>query len=137
MQDCGDLVRLWALLFDRVAATTAEPWRHHAADWFARLVDDPRRARFPVIEVDGTIVATAIGALQSSTGRRTVRLMNVITLAEHRGHGFATALVLDVLTWARSITADDVEVSATPDAVSLYTRLGFLPTSAARMRLAL
>lgn len=137
MQDCGDLIGLWGLLFDRVAATTEEPWRHHAAGWFARLVDEPGRARFPVIEVDGTIVATATGTLQTGPGGRTVRLMNVITVAEYRGHGFATTLVLDVLDWARSVAADRVDLSATPGSLSLYTRLGFTTTSAARMRLVL
>ncbi|SDS78086.1 GNAT family N-acetyltransferase [Actinoplanes derwentensis] len=142
-QDCGDLVRLWGLLFGDVAATTNEPWRQHAAGWFTRLVDDADNARFPVIEVDGAIVATAIGTLELGVPNpycakgRTVRLMNVITLAEHRGHGFATTLVLDVLAWARSVAADRVDLSATPAALPLYAKLGFTMTSAPRMKLVL
>lgn len=138
-QDCGALVGLWEVLFGAAATATDEPWRHHAAGWFTRLVDDPANARFPVIEVDGTIVATAIGTLQcdpSATGR-TVRLMNVITVAEHRGHGFATTLVLDVLSWARSVAADRVDLSVTSEGLPLYAKLGFTMTSARRMNLVL
>jgi GNAT superfamily N-acetyltransferase len=107
-----ELLRLWALLFDEGNAAPDERWRSHAAEWFTRAVNEPRSARFPVIEVDGSIVATAIGTLELGVPNphcirgRTVRLMNVITLAEHRGHGYGTRLILDVVEWARSIDAD-------------------------------
>ena len=39
----------------------AEAWTAHARGWFARYVTDPAQARFPVAEVDGELVATAIG----------------------------------------------------------------------------
>jgi GNAT superfamily N-acetyltransferase len=136
------LLGLWTLLFDEDDAAPG-PWRSHAAEWFARSVDDPRTARFPVIEVDGAIVATAIGTLELGAPNpwcpkgRTVRLANVITLAAHRGRGYGTTLVLDVLDWARSMDADRVDLSATPDGQRLYERLGFTPTSAPRMKLVL
>ncbi|MGX6605042.1 GNAT family N-acetyltransferase [Micromonosporaceae bacterium Da 78-11] len=138
--DCGELLDLWAMLFD---AAPDVPWRQHAAVWFRRLVGEPSSARFPVIEVDGAIVATAIGTLELGVPNpqcargRTVRLMNVITLVGHRGHGHGTALVLDVLDWARSVEADRVDLSATPDGRRLYERLGFTMTSAPRMKLVL
>lgn len=139
-RDGEELLRLWALLFD---SATQAPWRSHAAEWFARVVDDPDNAHFPVIEVDGEIVATAIGTLEVGVPNphcirgRTVRLANVITRAEHRGHGYGTTLVLDVLDWARSVGADRVDLSATPDGQRLYDRLGFTMTSAPRMKLVL
>ncbi|GIH09270.1 hypothetical protein Rhe02_73370 [Rhizocola hellebori] len=135
-----ELLRLWALLFDQDKAAPEERWINHAAEWFTRMVDDDSSARFPVIEVDGAIVATAIGTLELGVPNphclrgRTVRLMNVITLAEHRGHGYGTRLVFDVLNWARSIHADRVDLSATPQGQRLYERLGFTMTSAPRMK---
>lgn len=66
-----------------------------------------------------------------------MRLANVITLPEYRGQGHGTALVLDVVAWARSIAADRVDLSATPAGQRLYEKLGFVLTSAPRMKLVL
>jgi GNAT superfamily N-acetyltransferase len=127
-------------LYDEGTAAPEEPWRSHAAEWFARFANDPSSARFPVIEVDGAIVATAIGTLElgvpnpQCTRGRTVRLANVITLPGHRGRGYGATLVLDVLDWARSIDADRVDLSATPEGQRLYAKLGFTITSAPRMK---
>lgn len=142
-RDCGRLLQLWALLFDEDDAAPQEPWRSHAAEWFIRFVDDPGHARFPVIEFDGAIVATAIGTLELGVPNpqcargRTVRLANVITSAKHRGRGYGTTLVLDVLDWARSVDADRVDLSATPEGQRLYEKAGFTMTSAPRMKLVL
>lgn len=57
---------------------------------------------------------------------RTVRLADVITTTEHRGHGFGTLLVRDVIEWARSIEADRVDLSATPDGQRIYEQAGFV-----------
>jgi GNAT superfamily N-acetyltransferase len=130
------LLRLWELLFADDGPSAEGPWRGHALAWFSQYVDDSRTARFPAIEVDGELVATAIGTLeigvpspQCARGR-TVRLANVITLPEHRGQGHGTALVLDIVTWARSMAADRVDLSATPAGQRVYERLGFTLTSA-------
>ncbi len=142
-EDGAELLRLWALLFDEGGAASKEPWKGHAREWFTRYVDDTRNARFPVIEVDGELVATAIGTLEIGVPSpqcvrgRTVRLANVITLPEHRGQGHGTMLVLDVVAWARSIAADRVDLSATPTGQRIYERLGFTVTSAPRMKLVL
>ena len=142
-EDGARLLRLWALLFDDEDPASEQPWTGHAGDWFARHAGDPLTARFPVIEVDGELVATAIGTLEIGVPSpqcvrgRTVRLANVITLPEHRGHGHGTTLVLDVVAWARSITADRVDLSATPAGQRIYERLGFTVTSAPRMKLVL
>jgi GNAT superfamily N-acetyltransferase len=141
--DGAQLLRLWALLFDDDEPASEQPWTGHARDWFARYSGDPLTAWFPVIEVGGELVATAIGTLEIGVPNpqcvrgRTVRLANVITLPEHRGHGHGTTLVLDVVAWARSITADRVDLSATPAGQRIYERLGFTVTSAPRMKLVL
>ena len=62
--DSPELLHLWALLFDAGNAATEEPWTNHARERFTRFVDDGSNARFPVIEVDSEIVATAIGNLE-------------------------------------------------------------------------
>jgi GNAT superfamily N-acetyltransferase len=66
-----------------------------------------------------------------------VRLANVITLPAHRGRGYGTLLVLHVIEWARSIEADRVDLSATPDGQRIYERAGFKRTTAPRMKLIL
>ena len=142
-EDGAQLLRLWALLFDENGTTPEEPWKGHAREWFTRYVDDADQARFPVIEADGELVATAIGTLEIGVPNpqcvrgRTVRLANVITLPEHRGQGLGTMLVLDVVAWARSIAADRVDLSATPTGQRIYEKVGFTVTSAPRMKLVL
>jgi GNAT superfamily N-acetyltransferase len=142
-EDGAQLLRLWALLFDEDGTMSEEPWEGHARGWFTRYVDDTRNARFPVIEIDGELVATAIGTLEIGVPNpqcvrgRTVRLANVITLPEHRGQGHGTMLVLDVVAWARSIAADRVDLSATPGGQHIYEKIGFTLTSAPRMKLVL
>jgi GNAT superfamily N-acetyltransferase len=141
--DGPQLVRLWALLFDEDDSTSDDVWRGHAREWFSQFVARPSLARFPLIEVDGQIVATAIGTLEVGVPNpqcprgRTVRLANVITLAAHQGVGYGTLLVNDVTEWARSINADRVDLSATPEGQRIYARAGFILTSAPRMKLVL
>lgn len=134
---------MWAQLFDEDDARTPAPWIQHSQEWFAQAVDDPATARFPVVEVGDEIVAPAIGTLEIGVPnpqcprRRPARLANVITLPEHRGNGYGTLLVLDVVEWARSIAADRIDLSATPEGEHLYEKLGFVRTSAPRMKLVL
>ena len=120
-----------------------EQWRGPAREWFSRFVEDDTSARFPLIELDGTLVSTAIGTLELGVPNpfcirgRTVRLANVFTVPEHRGSGYGTRLVLDVIEWARSINADRVDLSATAEGQSIYEKVGFRLTSAPRMKLML
>jgi GNAT superfamily N-acetyltransferase len=142
-EDGVQLVDLWARLFDPQVAGPEATWRSHAQAWFAEQVDEPLAARFPVVEVGERIVACAVGALELGVPNpwcprgRTVRLANLITTPAQRGRGFGTALVSDVLGWARSIGADRVDLSATPDGGRIYEKLGFEVTSAPRMKLVL
>ncbi len=141
--DAAQLLPLWASVFDEDDTDPPTPWRMHARPWFTRLVEDRTTACFPVIEVDGDLVATAIGTLELGVPNpqcprgRAVRLANVITLPEHRGRGYGTLLVRQVIEWARSIDADRVDLSATPDGQRIYERAGFNLTKAPRMKLVL
>jgi GNAT superfamily N-acetyltransferase len=58
-------------------------------------------------------------------------------MPEHRGRGYGTLLVRDVVEWARSIDADRVDLSATPDGQRIYEQVGFNLTEAPRMKLIL
>lgn len=141
--DASQLLLLWGLLFDEEDTAPVTTWKQHAQEWFARFVEDRTAASFPVIDVDGGVVATAIGTLELGVPSphcrrgRTVRLANVITLPEHRGRGYGTLLVRDVIAWAQSIDADRVDLSATPDGQRIYERVGFNLTKAPRMKLVL
>lgn len=140
--DGRQLLRLWGLLFDE-DQSVVPPWRSHAQAWFERSVDDPCAACFPLIEVRGAVVATAIGTLELGVPNpwcprgRTVRLANVITLPEHRANGYASMLVRDVIEWARGVEADRVDLSATTEGQRIYAEAGFVLTSAPRMKLVL
>lgn len=142
VKDCDALLRLWGDLFE-IDNLETEQWRGPASEWFTRFVEDNTSARFPIIERDGTIVSTAIGTLELGvpnpycTRGRTVRLANVFTVPEHRGAGYGTRLVQDVIEWARTINADRVDLSATPEGQSIYEKVGFTLTSAPRMKLML
>jgi ribosomal protein S18 acetylase RimI-like enzyme len=131
------------MLFEQDDSSVDRQWRIHATEWFDRLVAAASSARFPVIEVNGVIVATAIGTLEigvpnpHSPQGRSVRLANVITLPQYRGRGHGTRVVRDVIDWAEVIKADRVDLSATPEGQRLYERVGFIHTSAPRMKLVL
>lgn len=143
VDDGSQLLRLWDLLFDQSDSAERQPWRNNALAWFARVAGNSRAARFPVVEVDGTVVATAIGTLELGVPNphcvrgRTVRLANVVTMPAHRGKGYATLLVRDVIEWARTVDADRVDLSATREAQRIYEKAGFVVTSAPRMKLVL
>lgn len=141
--DADQLLSLWDLLFADTDPTTAPAWKEHAHDWFAHHVDDSTSTRLPVIDVQGSIVATAIGTVELGVPNphcprgRAVRLANVITVPGHRGRGYATELIRDVIRWAETVGADRVDLSATPDGQRIYEQLGFTGTSAPRMKLVL
>jgi GNAT superfamily N-acetyltransferase len=142
-RDRDAVLHLWASLFEDADAPVHDSWADSARGWFTDSVGEPDTARFPVIEVAGRIVATAIGSLEIGVPNpwcprgRTVRLANVFTRPSHRNQGFATMLVLDIVTWARRISADRVDLSATAIGQRLYDKVGFVRTSAPRMKLVL
>lgn len=130
-------------MFDELVIAPQSPWQANAREWLERHLDDGDNVRFTVIEVDGDIVATAVGTLELGVPNpqclrgRTVRIANVITVPDHRRQGHGAMLVLDLVTWARAIGADRVDLSATADGQHLYERLGFVTTSAPRLKLVL
>jgi GNAT superfamily N-acetyltransferase len=143
LDDIEALLALWELLYREVDLNSSTRWQAAARDWFERSVDAPASTRIPVVTVGTQVVATAIGTVELGvpnpfcpTGR-TVRLANVITLSAHRGQGHGTRLVHDIVAWARSVHADRVDLSATPDGQRIYEQLGFTLTSAPRMKLVL
>ena len=135
--------RFGDLLFDEMYPPPATAWKEHARDWFASHVDDSTSTLLSVIDVQGSIVAAAIGTVELGVPNpqcprgRIVRLANVITLPGHRGRGYATELVRNVITWAEVVGADRIDLSATPDGQRIYEQLGFTLTSAPRMKLVL
>lgn len=141
-EDIEQLLPLWASLFDQ-EPPLLDTWVDHARAWFGMTVGARETAAFPVIDIDGRVVACAIGTLETgapnphSPRGRTARLSNVVTLPEHRGRGFGTALVDAVIEWARRIDADRVDLSATSQGQRIYERAGFRLTSAPRMKLPL
>lgn len=141
--DAVQLLRLWSLLFEEDACASGTTWKRHAHEWFMAVVKASDTARVAVVELDGEVIATALGTLEVSVPNpqcsrgRSVRLANVFTLPQHRGLGYGTLLVHDIVDWARSIDADRVDLSATQAGQRLYDRIGFQATKAPRMKLVL
>ncbi len=125
------MLPLWASLFDQ-EPPLLDGWVDHARAWFGRNVCGARKtAAFPVIDIGGRIASCGFGTLETgvpnpqSPSGRAAPLSNVVTLPEDRGRGFGTALVDVVMEWARSIDADRVDLSATPQGQRMYERAGF------------
>jgi GNAT superfamily N-acetyltransferase len=141
--DRSEVLALWTALFEEDGAPTTDSWSENAGTWFTESVPRADVTTLPVIEVAGRIVATAVGSLAVgvpnpwSPRGRTARLENVYTRPSHRGRGFGTMLVLDVVSWARRIEADRVDLSTTPLGRRIYEKAGFVATSAPRMKLVL
>lgn len=141
--DTEHVLRLWELLFDELDSSATAVWKEHAREWLAKHLDDGATARISVVDVEGEVVATAVGTVELGVPNpqcprgRTVRLANVITLPAHRGCGYATELVHEVIAWAAGVDADRIDLSATPEGQRIYEQLGFRLTSAPRMKLVL
>lgn len=141
--DSYAVLELWALLYDGMDAPDAGEWREHARAWFAAHLGDESDARIAVVDVDGGVVATAVGTIERGVPNPYspiglgVRLSNVITHPDQRGRGHGTALTRDVIAWAASLGADRIDLSATRDGQRVYEELGFTYTSSPRMKLVL
>lgn len=88
-----------------------------------RMVAEAGRARHFAVVVDGVVVSSA----DLYSDGRTAQIEDVGTLAEYRGHGYASAVVMRALDEARATGHDFVFLVA--DArdwpKELYRRLGF------------
>ncbi len=138
VEDAAGLLSLWDVMFEEMDSPSTD-WQGPALEWLGSCVG-MEAARVPVIEVSGELVASAVGFVEtgvpnpySPTGRA-VRLVNVVTLPAHRGRGYATELIGDVVGWARGVGADRVDLSASPQGLRLYERLGFTLATAPRMK---
>lgn len=142
--DVAILPHLWASVFDlRLDPDDVPRWAVNAGRWLELAVHDPANAHVVVIEASGEVVATGMGTLELGppnpacpTGRA-VRLANVYTAPPWRGRGLGARIVRDVIGWASSIGADRVDLSTTTAGRHLYEQLGFVTTSAPRMKLEL
>lgn len=145
--DVVTLVALRALMFTAMGTPTdvvsAAPWQFEANAWF-RANLGRRRVKVVVAEVDGTVVACAMGVVvhwppspTTPTGAAGV-LQNVATFPEYRGQGLAAACVDAVLLWFRHATdVGTVELFATPEGRPMYERRGFVEHEFATLRLSL
>ena len=105
-------------------------WEGGATTWFAERVD-AAGCRFSVVEVDGRVVACAIGIRRdtpSSPGNPVggdIHINNVCTVAAERGKGYASLALADVMQWARATGVGRAELMATAQGRGLYERQGF------------
>ncbi len=112
-----------------------DAWRRAAHDWFVGRTGE-RGVRVTVAEVDGEVVAAAVGevtALIPGPGapNGSVGLVsNVATLPGHRGRGLAAAVTDDLLAWfLESTDVTRIDLFATPGGARIYEPRGFVARS--------
>lgn len=117
-------------------------WRTNARRWFADRIDRTEY-RIVVVEVAGTVVACAVGAVRDAAPSpgapdgRDVLVSNVCTMPDARGRGHGRAAFEAVMTWARTTGAGRAELMATGAGRPLYEGAGFLVQDCPAMRAAL
>lgn len=134
--DAGALTDLRAIMLDALAegpsAAGDDRWRAETAAWFREhLADRDRMAAFVVDDPDLGTVASALGAvslgapLPGEPSRRRGQVFSVATDPRARRRGYARACTEAVLVWLDGRDVPVVDLSATPDGVTLYRELGF------------
>lgn len=117
-----------------------EEWQTRAHPWFETRIDDPACGIF-IIEVDGRVVASAMGAIRDAGPSPKVPeggdvlINNVCVLPEERGRGYGRMAFDAVMEWAYSTGVGRIELFATADGRAMYERAGFATTSMPAMRL--
>lgn len=112
------------------AAADDGEWRRSAERWFGDRIDDPQVC-LVVVEVDGRVVASAVGLRRDTlpspgnAGGGDIHVNNVCTFPAERGRGYAAAALAEVMRWARASGVGRAELMATADGRSLYEREGF------------
>jgi ribosomal protein S18 acetylase RimI-like enzyme len=119
-----DLIPLRRRILEEWLADTDEETARQVGE-MDRLVAEAGNARHFAVRADGEVVSST----SLFSDGRTAQIEDVATLPEHRGQGFARALVLHTLAEARTAGHDFVFLIA--DArdwpKELYRRLGFEP----------
>lgn len=139
--DVHALVSLRVEMFRAMGMQTGSAaWQDAARDWYAERVDHPDYGFF-VVEVDGDVVAGAVGAIREATpspgcpAGRDVLISNVCTFAGHRGAGHGSAAFDAVMDWARGTGVTRAELMATDDGRRIYEQVGFAVTRWPTMRM--
>ncbi len=113
-EDLADLMRL----------KESAGWNQTAQDW-ERLLELEPEGGFGM-ERDGVLVATATAL---AYGQDLAWIGMVLTLPEHRGHGYAGRLMERAMAFAERRGVARVGLDATDMGFELYRRFGFAPVS--------
>lgn len=116
----------------------ATDWQAAAAEWLTRRLDDPRVC-IMVVEVDGAVVAAAMGILREAppsphSPGGDVLVCNVCTDPGVRGRGHGRAAFDAVFAWSRTVGAGRAELLATEDGRRMYEKAGFRASRSPVMR---
>jgi GNAT superfamily N-acetyltransferase len=141
--DVQALVELREHMFAAMGVTGPDPaWRENAHEWFSSRLDDPNY-HFAVVELDGIVVACAVGAVRDAAPSpavpqgRDVLVNNVSTAPPFRGRGYGRMAFDSVMVWARDLGIRRAELMATGVGRGMYERAGFRDTSFPAMRASL
>lgn len=126
--------------YTAMGATGPDPtWRENAHEWFSSRLDDPNY-HFAVVEIDGTVVACAVGAVRDAAPSpaapegRDVLVNKVSTAPPLRGLGYGCTAFESVMGWARQLGIRHAELMATVVGRGMYERAGSCDTSSPAMR---
>lgn len=142
LRDVESLVELRALMFTAMGTSGVEQvgWRQEAAKWFTFRLPSPA-VHVVVVEVDGVVVAVAMGTHRDSAPSPTspsggdVLVSNVVVRPEHRRRGHARRALLGVLAWVQELGVGRVELVATGEGRGLYEGAGFRESCFPLMRM--
>ncbi|GAA1900912.1 GNAT family N-acetyltransferase [Lapillicoccus jejuensis] len=140
VDDVTHLVRLRAEMFASMGVPAdGAAWQESAACWFRERLTDPGH-RFVLVEVEGAVVACAVGSIRdampspSVPAGRDVLVGNVCTDPAHRGRGHGRAAFEAVMAWAAATGVRRVELLATAQGRGMYEAAGFAETAWPAMR---
>jgi ribosomal protein S18 acetylase RimI-like enzyme len=136
--DIPGLVRLRALLFSELAddlgprSPSTDDWRDACATALKeQLASDGMR--IVVVEADngGGPVACGMGVIEQrlpsphNRAGRVGYIFGIVTDREHRGRGFARAIMRDLIAWYDARGVERVDLHASDQGIPLYLSLGF------------
>lgn len=138
--DVAALVELRGVLFEAMGIAERDgAWREQARQWFTGRLDDPSY-RVAVVDVGGTVVACAVGAIRDAApapdapAGRDVLISNVCAYPSTRGRGYGSAAFTAVMEWARESGVERAELLSTRSGESMYRDAGFTSSEHPVMR---